>query len=778
MNLFTSRSVFIKVFCVGFIAYLHFANSGGGANSAEGADSVKGARRLGGTWVRWTGLEDSNPDLQHILSRIHDKTQVELSVGDLVTLENRRLATSQFVMMNQVQAGLPVQSRNIRIWTSLKTGRLIQAEALVEKLLHPPDYSPNFIPVDSQTTMRALRSVVNAHRDDPFIREVQWRDYWENAGPVRRVIAKGKHGKHRVTIALDSGRVLSSAYDEFPQGDLEFSVPVQVYPIYEEVEETHEMLERIPSELRYLNSSVHRVSEDPYGPLKTIRYDFEKYDPLLGLTVAGRQQGFWAMGFVKHAASRIIASLPLVNNSFSNGGVVLDGRYATVNLYPDAVKNFQHLSFTPEMSPAFLPTFQEMPDKPGHEEMVPSGSFLGRPIHSLDEAWKRLARRLPDHDPESYANDGFDEMQVYWAVTRLFESLTSMGFTDPDLSTRPFHAFLYYPDISYRDNAFYTDDTINFTTYSPKSSNMARDNTTIWHELGHGVMDRLMGDHIQLADTGGLSEGMADFVASLVVSDVTGGLSFSGKQSMRILNNTGFHLTNEVHDDGEAYGGAMNDLLEAAVAHFGREGLVKVTDLTLEAMRLSRNHPGLTANDWFDRMLFADDLGHTPVRCSGELRALILKSLNGRNFEFGSDAPANFEVRNGDEELTATGPGSRPRPIPLSLAETATASFTLKLRLIQGSHFKFEYPVKLRVEHRQSPLQGAVHWVGEENNPQEYVLNSQSDLLSVPLTVTGKCDYVNRPDGSCVDYVHFQVFGRSDTKPVAKKRFYLRVMPK
>jgi hypothetical protein len=75
---------------------------------------------------------------------------------------------------------------------------------------------------------------------------------------------------------------------------------------------------------------------------------------------------------------------------------------------------------------------------------------------------------------------------------------------------------------------------------------MARDNTTIWHELGHGVMDRMMGDHIELADTGGLSEGMADFVAQLVVNDVTGGTDFPGKYAMRIFNNTGYYLTNEV----------------------------------------------------------------------------------------------------------------------------------------------------------------------------------------------------------------------------------------
>ena len=56
-----------------------------------------------------------------------------------------------------------------------------------------------------------------------------------------------------------------------------------------------------------------------------------------------------------------------------------------------------------------------------------------------------------------------------------------------------------------KDNAFYDSDTINFATYSPQELNMARDNTTIWHELGHGVMDRLMGTRLNLADTGGLS---------------------------------------------------------------------------------------------------------------------------------------------------------------------------------------------------------------------------------------------------------------------------------
>jgi hypothetical protein len=360
----------------------------------------------------------------------------------------------------------------------------------------------------------------------------------------------------------------------------------------------------------------------------------------------------------------------------------------------------------------------------------------------------------------------------------MFESLRASGFTDPELSTRPFHAFLYNPDISYRDNAFYTDDTINFTTYSAKSPNMARDNTTIWHELGHGVMDRMMGDHIELADTGGLSEGMADFVAQLVVNDVTGGTDFPGKYAMRIFNNTGYYLTNEVHDDGEAYGGSMNDILQSAMAKYGREGLKKITDLTMETMRLTRNHPGLTAVDWFQHMLFADELGRKGVRGPGELKEMIIKALNGRNFNMDGSASALLTVKNGSSEVTSSGPGSRINPIKVSLNEQKSAEFNLDISVKNSATYKFKFPVTVKVNYSGGALEGGVHWLNEEAGNLTYVLNSDSDVAKFTVGTDGKCDEVNRPDGSCVDYVYVQIWNQGENnKPQAKKRFYLRVFP-
>ncbi len=735
-------------------------------------------------FVRWTGAEDKNPELGHVLDVVRQKTGLVLSVSDFMPLENRKLANTQFAMYEQIAAGVPIKSQSLRIWTSLETGETVQVEANVDVPPATDMLTSGAFDTELSTreTTKLVTAVAKANTDDPFVRNLEFKDFWKNGVLVREAVAKGKRGKHKVTLSLETKKVLESSYEEFPQSDEAFApnIPVRVFPIYEEVEErsTPQLLDRVNSELRYLDLKVKRPVTDPYAPLRTVRYQDDMFDPLLGLTVMGRAKGFWASSYIKEQAKNLLGQVAETENGFQNGGVVLSGKYATVSVYPDAVKAFKNLSFTPSMSSNMLFTFQTSATNPDHEEMVPLAALRGRPLTSLDDAWMRVARRLPDHNPESYLNDGFDELQVYWAVTQMFDSLRSMGFTDPDLSTRPFNAFLYNPDISYRDNAFYTDDTINFTTYSPKAANFARHNPTIWHELGHGVMDRLMGDYIQLADTGGLSEGMADFVAQMVLTDVAGEANFPGKFDQRIFNQTGFLLTNEVHDDGEAYGGSMNDILRFAIARFGRKGLEKVTNLTLETMRLTRNHPHLTAGDWFEHMVFADSLGSRGVREQGELKDLIMRALNGRNFVFNGGTPAKFTMRNGTEEVTATGPGSRPKPIKHTLKETETASYKLEVNLQNSPTYNFKFPVTVKVSLRGGPLQGGIQWVDEDKTPFVYTLANETDKVTIPLTAKGVCDEINRPDNSCVDYAYVQIWNNGETvKPQAKKRFYLRVYP-
>ena len=122
------------------------------------------------------------------------------------------------------------------------------------------------------------------------------------------------------------------------------------------------------------------------------------------------------------------------------------------------------------------------------------------------------------YNSDFYSNEDFKKVNP---VNINIPKVVEMGFTDKGLSEKPFHAFLFDPDIGMKDNAYYYDNTINFTTYNAGSQNLARDNSTIWHELGHAVMERLMGAHLGFADSkggyGGLSEG--HFMTSEVYSN-------------------------------------------------------------------------------------------------------------------------------------------------------------------------------------------------------------------------------------------------------------------
>jgi hypothetical protein len=222
----------------------------------------------------------------------------------------------------------------------------------------------------------------------------------------------------------------------------------------------------------------------------------------------------------------------------------------------------------------------------------------------------------------------------------------------------------------------------------------------------------------------------------------------------------------------------MKDFLDAAVARDGQAGLAKVVDVILETMRLTRDHPGLTAKIWFEHILFADALGHTGVRAPGELAPLLISAINGRNFKLDGSQTAAFTLTNvtNQQEVLSGAPGSRQRPIALTLPLTGTKHFDLSVNLKSSDEYKFTYPVTILVKFKGGPLQGAVHWVGEEQGSKLYTIASEADTLSIPLDISGKCDSINREDGSCVDFVYVQVIDPTDpTHPHAKKRFYVRV---
>jgi hypothetical protein len=745
-----------------------------------------GARESDPVSLRWTGSDDSNASIQHVIRIIQKKTGKLIDESELILQESRDLAFYHYQKFQQVAGGYPVEGMYIRIWTVPATAKAVQVEVSLDRSLirsSNRESALHFAPsrLGQNQMLDIVRNSLATSTEDASIRGIDWKDRILDGQLVRIFEIKSKRGKYRIVVSHSAQKVISRIYEENPQADFTASkandLDALVYEIYEEVEGEQTLLPRVKKKLTNLNSTLPWIKGDLYSSLKKRRYFEYQYSPILGMTEEGRAEGYWSMKYLTQQAAAIRAKLPRVSNDFQHG-FLLHGKYATINIHPDAFSSWDGINFTARSSAPFFPYWKPaLVDGKLSYEMVPGNAFYGRPLYSSAEVLSRPARRLENHDPVSYVNDGFDEIQVYYAVNTFMEELQKQGFQDPELSTRPFNAFLFNPDVEYRDNAYYTDDTINFTTYSSSSQNMARDNSTIWHELGHGIMDRLMGENIRLADTGGLSEGMADFLAQIIVQSVTNNQPFPGSEKFRIINQTGFNLTNEVHDDGEAYGGAMNDFMMTVVNREGKTGLTKVADLILDAMRLCRDHPALTAKDWFSHILFADRLGRSGLRQPGELSHDLLKALQGRNFQLG-DAPA-AEMKlinlNSGEEVIAGRPGSRGNAIQVMIPKTGKERFDLSVSLKSSQEYRFRYPLKVRVEFQKGALQGAIHWVGEELGPKQITLNSESDLAKIPLEITGTCDSINRQDGSCVDYAYIQIWNQGENAPRAKKRFYLQV---
>lgn len=727
---------------------------------------------------RWTYSAEKTDNLAAILSVLNTESGLQLTEADFKLVEEKTLATSQFKTYSQLAEGVAVSGAVLRTWSDRKTGALIQMEAALDdssqQSLRQLILKRNNITAASLNqrlsqidNMKYVKQIVLKHRDDRRVLDVQAHDEWSGYDLQRVIKVRAAHGTHTIVVSHVTKKVVSATYEEHPQVE----IPAYVYPIYEEAEKQKGIMDREFVVLKNLNDTRRLVEKDPYESMRNRKYYEDMIDPVLGETEEGREQGFWTPRWLIATAKSLFESLPTTPNTLE-GGLFLQGKFATINLHPDAVTKLQGLDFSPVPS-GQLSIIWKLED--ARYEVIPSTSFNGRALSGEYDALKRIARRMPNHDPVTYINDGFDEVQVYYAINRLMESLQQMGFNDPELSTRPFHAFLYDPDISMRDNAYYTNDTINFTTYSPDAQNFARDNSTIWHELGHGVMDRLMGDFLKLTDSGGLSEGMADFVAQLVIQDVTNGKAFRGSSDFRIINKTGFNLTNESHDDGEAYGGAMNDMMVAAITKMGRNGLLKFSDLTMETMRLTRNNPGLDANGWFEHMLYADELGHDGVREKGEMREFILTALRTRNFNLDRSPAASMTITSDVAELNDKGPGSRRSPISHALGEGQEATHTLQLSLKSSEGYPFKYPVTIEVGFNGGPLQGAVKWKGEENGPQKYTLNSEADVANITLAALPGCDFVNREDGSCSDFAYIKAINNGETHAAAKMRFYLRI---
>ncbi len=709
----------------------------------------------------------SGDDDAAILARVNRELGTRLTTRDFRIIETTPLQGMEFRLGVQVRANQPVQGTALRIWRTANRRGYLLVEARLERPSARNRFhrlnkfaegmlSPVYLasPVALEQQQQAVRAVLAAHGDAGAV--LAHEDSWREADFRRVFTAVGTSGTHRVHFSHERQRVVEHDYVPFATAELP-PVRARGYSVYERpwMGGNSAVLPPEDLELRHLSDSVRSFTQDPFAAVTSRVYPF---DPV-GLTT-------WSGEEVDNTIQRL-------ENAFGpgqrnhHGALQLSGRYVDVTVHPAAVAAWEAagtpvpvlyadaLDFGQEGRNLVLRTRRRLPP-------LSSEALAADPV--VD----------PAHNSAVYARAATDQVQVYWAVNEIMERLQGLGLTDPSISTDKFHAVLYNPDRTYRDNAFYFQGTINFTTYSPGNANMARDNTIIWHEIGHGMIERLMGRDLALAAGKGFHEGMADFLAELTLQASVGNRDFPGRSGQRIHNRSLFNIANEAHDDGEAYAGFMKHMLDAAMARWGQaRGLAKTADLVFLAMRFSRAHPALDEQAWVQNLLFADGLG-SRLRARNEFSALVSAALVGRNFRADRQGAASMAVQVGELRLERDGMGSHMRPVRLRFGEEQR--FSVRVSVQDGSEHRFTYPLTLKIRPGRGAA-GPVDWIGEDQGTRSATINGPGEEVVVDgMGVTGQCDWLNEDrETSCKESLLIDIHEPGQVKPSGRQRVFYHV---
>lgn len=713
-----------------------------------------------------------------VINMVNARVGTNLRATDFSMVERTSLATSNFEMLVQMRAGKPIVASRLRIWKN-KVGQIIVVEAHVDK----PSILNGFGLVAKSTERflqknyledtgnllkqeKMVRKVIAAHHDS-VVPKLEHEDVWKDEAFVRVFTGEGQRGVHQVTYLHSSGKVIETSYREHHQGELP-AIEAMGYKVYEQNwYNPLETMEPEVLELKYLNDKAVVQANDPFAVITTGPFLRSKYDEQRGSTMEGVQQGLWSYALVSAMADDAGKKIVVADNGFNGPeGLVLDGRYVSINVHPGARK------IVPEETLAWrfgADIQQEMMSLMNGDMAVLFKTGLRGRTYSSPADLMVTPMRDANHSVEAYLKDGVDQVQVYWAVTEMMEKLQTLGFTDPEISKRKFQAYLYNPDPFYKNNAFYVNDTINFTTYTASASNFARDNTTIWHEIGHGIIDRLLGQ-ITLTKGEGFHEGIADFLAEVVLQASSFQREFPGRAGQRIYNVSAFNFANEAHDDGEAFGGLMKDILDRAIAKWGQEGLYKMADLTFEAMRFTRGHPALDEQEWVEKLLFVDSRANLR-REAGEFRQMIEESLAPRNFSSDGKELASMLVTIDDKVLKRGGVGGRNSP--MMRPKDVESRSVMKVSLVDGKNFKFKYPMKIKVA-AGNGAEGPIDWIDEDLGSKTVTLNAANEEAVIQLGTTGKCDVLNL-GSSCRESMFIEAYAEGDKKPRARQRVYIQL---
>lgn len=721
-------------------------------------------------------------NLAGLVTAVNAAAGTTLRPTDFMQAEGVQLSKHLFLHFVQKRIGMPIRGTALRVWVSKADGKIVVAEAHLDKpstqkrnsLRHAIAAARPFLqstylesaPVLAQQLALAKAQMAGHHDAvaDGFTHE----DAWADEDFQRIIKATGKRGHHEIVISHITRRVVSYDYREFQRDEI---APISVtgYRIYEQNWfQPGPVLAPEQITLKHLNPETKTMDLDPYLPLTGKFWSFAENQEALtqmGVNVTAATWSFASLDTDLKTAATAITSVP---NGFNGPqGLVLDGKYVNVTVHGDIIAKLNDPSITWRYSD-YLNANQARENSVDGLKLQTNlrGVRITSPAELLVAPVKN-----PLNTVSELVKQNADQVQTYWAVTEMMEKLNALGFDDPEISTRKFTAILYDPDPFYADNAFYTADTINFTMYSPGKPNLARDNTVIWHEIGHGIVERISGAALSMTKGQGFGEGMADFLAELVLQASSFQKEFAGRTEQRIYNKAPFNFANEVHDDGEAFGGFMKEVLDAAIARDGEAGVAKVADLTLDALRFIRNHPRLDEQEWVEKLRFADSLG-SDKRASGEFATIIDEALKHRNFSADGKNLASMEVQVGDMQLTRVGSGTRNRPLKNPVG--AEKRFDLRVRLKDGADYKFVYPVRVVVQPASGPG-GPIDWIDEDNGAKSVTVENGEEVV-IPSGFTGACDRNNITNG-CLDGMNVEVFFPGESRPRMRQRVYFELSP-
>jgi len=184
------------------------------------------------------------------------------------------------------------------------------------------------------------------------------------------------------------------------------------------------------------------------------------------------------------------------------------------------------------------------------------------------------------------ADDGFEEVMVYYTIDKNQSYIQSLGFNDIDNRQHRFDAHGY----SGQDNSHYVASPVGsgYITYGDGGVDDAEDADIILHEYGHSIQDNSApGVYFGTAnngygdETGAMGEGFGDFWAASAGNDSSvahgfppayvgewdaKGYSPTGDPYLRVVNSPKVYpedMVGQVHSDGEIWSATLWDIFQS-----------------------------------------------------------------------------------------------------------------------------------------------------------------------------------------------------------------------